>query len=233
MKPLLLNGSPRGRDGNSRQLLGWIAQGLAAAGCETGPTIDLAPAPTRAAPRDAFLAADEVVFAFPLYTDAMPGIVMAFLESLAGADPHRLRGKRVAFVIQSGFPEGIHTEALAAYLARLCDRLGFRHLGTLRKGGVEAIRMMPPTQVGKLAARFRAAGQELGERGSFSPELVARMAGRRRFGPGMRMLLRLLVATGLANVYWNTRLKQHGAFACRFDAPYAEPGARAADAAAA
>ena len=223
MKPLLLNGSPRGKDGNSRKLLGWIAQGLEAAGCESGPTVDLAPDPTRAAAREAFLAAAEVVFAFPLYTDAMPGIVKAFLESLAEADPASLRGKRVAFVIQSGFPEGIHTEALAAYLARLSDRLGFCHLGTLRKGGVEGIRMMPSKQVEKIAARFREAGEELGKKGSFSPELMARMAGRRTFGPVVRLLLRLLIATGITDYYWNTRLKQHGAFARRFDAPYAAP----------
>lgn len=223
MKRLLLNGSPRGKDGNSRKLLSWIGEGLGQAGIATPPTVDLAPDPTRASHRQAFLDADEVVFAFPLYTDAMPGIVKAFLETLASADPASLRGKRVAFVIQSGFPEAIHTEVLGAYLARLCRRLGFRHLGTLRKGGIEGIRMMPDRQVAKVAARFRAAGRELGETGVFSDELVARLAGRRKFGALGRAVVRLLVLTGLGNFYWNTRLKQHGAFARRFDAPYAPP----------
>jgi NAD(P)H-dependent FMN reductase len=223
MKRLLLNGSPRGNDGNSRKLLSWIAEGLAQAGIATPPTIDLAPDPTRASHRQAFLEADEVVFAFPLYTDAMPGIVKAFLEALASADPARLRGKRVAFVIQSGFPEAIHTEVLAAYLARLCQRLGFRHLGTLRRGGIESIRIMPARQVAKVAAHFRAAGKELGETGEFSGELIAHMGGSRRLGFWGRAAVRLLLFTGLGNFYWNTKLKQHGAFARRFDAPYAPP----------
>jgi NAD(P)H-dependent FMN reductase len=225
MKRLLLNGSPRGKDGNSRKLLAWIAEGMAEASIPVPPTVDLAPEPTRASHREAFLDADEVVFAFPLYTDAMPGIVMAFLENVAGADPARLRGKRVAFVIQSGFPEAIHTEALAAYLARLCQRMGFHHLGTLRKGGIESIRIMPAKQVAKVAAGFHTAGQELGETGRFSAELISRMAGTRQFGFIGRAVVRLLVLTGLGNMYWNTQLKQHGAFARRFDAPYAPPAA--------
>jgi NAD(P)H-dependent FMN reductase len=221
MKRLLLNGSPRGKTGNSRRLLAWIAEGLAQAGIATPPTEDLAPDPRHASLRQAFLDADEVVCAFPLYTDAMPGIVKAFLEEVAAADPASLRGKRVAFVIQSGFPEAIHTEVLGQYLQRLCQRLGFVHLGTLRKGGIESIRMMPPKSVAKVAARFRAAGKELGATGAFSPALVARMAGPRRFGRIGRMVVRLLVWSGLGNFYWNSQLKKHGAFARRFDAPHA------------
>jgi multimeric flavodoxin WrbA len=220
MKRLLLNGSPRGKDGNSRKLLGWIAEGMAEAGIPLPPTVDLAPDPMSASHRQAFLDADEVVFALPLYTDAMPGIVKAFLENVAAADPARLRGKRVAFIIQSGFPEAIHTEALGDYLARLCERLGFIHLGTLRKGGIESIRMMPARSVAKVAAGFRAAGKELGETGAFSAELIARMAGTRKFGLIGRAVVRLLVWSGLGNYYWNTQLKKHGAFARRFDAPY-------------
>jgi NAD(P)H-dependent FMN reductase len=221
VKRLLLNGSPRGKDGNSRKLLGWLAEGMAQAGIPTPPTVDLAPDPTRSSHVQAFLDADEVVFAFPLYTDSMPGIVKAFLEGLASADPAALRGKRVAFVIQSGFPEAIHTEVLANHLARLCQRLGFTHLGTLRRGGIEAIRELPAKAVAKIAARFRAAGQELGATGGFSPELVADMAGPRLFGLLVRLVVRLMVLTGVINSYWNGQLKKHGAFARRFDTPYA------------
>jgi NAD(P)H-dependent FMN reductase len=221
VKRLLLNGSPRGKDGNSRRILSWIAEGMQQAGIATPPTVDLAPDPTLASHLEAFVSADEIVFAFPLYIDAMPGIVKTFLEALATADPAVLRGKRVAFVIQSGFPEGIHTEVLGRYLARLCGRLGFQHLGTLRRGGMESIRTLSPRQLARVAACFRAAGKELGERGAFSSELLSRTAGPRRFGPLVRMVLRLLIRTGLLNRYWNTLLKQHGAFAHRFDTPYA------------
>jgi len=217
---LLLNGSPRGKGGNSRTILTWIAQGLGQAGSTSPPIVDLAPDPMRAEHLQAFLDADEVVFAFPLYTDSMPGLVKAFLESFALADKARLQGKRVAFIIQSGFPEGIHTEALGSYLARVCERLTFVHLGTLRKGGVEGIRMMPPKAVDKIQVSFVHAGQELGAKGNFSPELIRTMAEPRTFGWKGRALIRLLGGLGLLNFYWNRMLKRHGAYERRFDAPY-------------
>lgn len=221
MKRLLLNGSPRGKDGNSRKILTWMGQGLDPTGVAASIIVDLAPNPTRPAALQAFLDAEEVVFAFPLYTDSMPGIVKAFLESVAGADPARLRGKRIAFVIQAGFPEGIHTETLGHYLSRLCQRLGFCHLGTLRKGGMESIRMLPPKAVAKVAADFVAAGSELADHGGFSAELVRKMAGPRTFGIVVRTILRLVVVSGFGNNYWNRNLKKNGAFDRRFDAPYA------------
>lgn len=220
MKRLLLNGSPRGKDGNSRKILTWIAQGLEQAGGVAPTIVDLAPDPTRAANLQAFMDADEVVFAFPLYTDSMPGLVKAFLETIALADRSHLHGKRVAFVIQSGFPEGIHTEALGNCLARVCQRLGFIHLGTLRKGGIEGIRMMPPKAVAKIQARFVAAGRELGASGSFSPELIRTMAEPRTFGWTGRTIIQVLGKIGLINYYWNRRLKEHGAYDRRFDTPY-------------
>jgi NAD(P)H-dependent FMN reductase len=220
VKRLLLNGSPRGKDANSRRILAWIAQGLEQAGIASAAVVDLAPDPTCAAHVQTFLDADEVVFAFPLYTDSMPGLVKAFLEAIALADGTHLQGKRVAFVIQSGFPEGIHTEILGAYLARVCERLGFVHLGTLRKGGMEGIRAMPPQQVAKIQSRFVKAGRELGEGGRFSPELIRTMAEPRTFGRKANGIIRLLGAIGLGNDYWNYMLKEHGAYERRFDAPY-------------
>lgn len=220
MKRLLLNGSPRGKDANSRRILAWIAQGLEQEGIAGAAVVDLAPDPTRAAHVQAFWEADEVVIALPLYTDSMPGLVKAFFETIALADRSRLHGKRVAFILQSGFPEGIHTEALGAYLARLCQRLGFVHLGTLRKGGVEGIRMMPPKSVAKIQAQFVQAGRDLGAGGSFSPHMIRTMAEPRTFGWKARGLIRLLGAIGLINHYWNHMLKQHGAYERRFDAPY-------------
>ncbi|MGB8299301.1 MAG: NAD(P)H-dependent oxidoreductase [Polyangia bacterium] len=220
MTRLLLNGSPRGKDANSRKILSWIAQGLEQAGIDPPAIVDVAPDPMRGANIQAFLAADEVVFAFPLYTDSMPGLVKGFLEAIALADKTRLQGKRVAFVIQSGFPEGIHTEALGAYLARVCERLGFIHLGTLRKGGVESIRMLPPKRVAKIQALFVEAGRGLGQEGRFSPELIRTMASPRTFGWTACAIIHLLSGLGLINYYWNHQLKKHGAYHRRFDAPY-------------
>ena len=220
MKRLLLNGSPRGKESNSRLILSWVATGLAKSGIPEPPVIDIARLAERASHLQAFASADEVVFAFPLYTDSMPGVVKDFLEALATVDPAQLRGKRLAFIIQSGFPEAIHTEVLANYLARLCARMGFVHLGTIRKGGVEGIRIMPKSKIRKAEEIFARAGRELRSTGRFSDELIKTTAGRRSFGWMGRLVLRGLIRTGLVNFYWNMMLKKHGSFARRFDAPY-------------
>ena len=69
-----------------------------------------------------FGAADAVLLGMPLYTDAMPGLVMAFIEALAprvGAVNPPL-----GFLVQSGFPEALHSRPLERYLEKLARRLG-------------------------------------------------------------------------------------------------------------
>lgn len=217
MKRLLVNGSPRGKESNSRLILSWIAEGL---GGGDIPVIDLARRKELGAQREAFLDADEAIVAFPLYTDNAPGIMLNFVESLADADRGRLAGKRVAFIVQSGFPESIHSEAVASYLGRLCSRLGFIHLGTIVKGGVEGVRIMPDRMRAKLKANCVRAGRELAAEGRFSDELVERMAKPRRFGPLALLAYRFLSWTGAANFYWDMMLRKNGAYETRFDAPY-------------
>ncbi|MBU1069143.1 NAD(P)H-dependent oxidoreductase [Myxococcota bacterium] len=226
MTRLLLNGSPRGKNSNSRLILSWLTQGMAKAGVAEPPVLDLARISDLESQRAAFLAADEVVLVFPLYTDSMPGLVKAFLEAVGTAEPAQLKGKRIAFVVQSGFPESIHSEAVARYLARVSSRLGWVHAGTLIKGGVEGIRVMPAWQVARTKAAFIRAGRELGRDGSFSDELRARLAGPRTFGPWQLRALRVVMRTGLLNFYWNSMLKKHNAHARRFDAPYGSAARR-------
>jgi NAD(P)H-dependent FMN reductase len=221
MKRLLLNGSPRGKASNSRRILSWIAEGMAAAGAvEDIPVLDLASVKAVASQAEAFAGAQEIVLAFPLYTDSMPGIVKNFLETAARLGPDAHRGKRAAFIVQSGFSESIHSEAVAAYLARLCRRLGMVHAGTLIKGNGEGIRLMPDSANAKLKARFVRAGTELVSDGRFSEGLAGELAKPRILGAWGRFVMRLGVLTGMTNIYWNMMLKKNGAYERRFDAPY-------------
>ncbi len=227
MRRLLLNGSPRGEKSNSRLILSWLAQGISteaasSAGTSSAdlPVLDLAKTAKLEAHKQAFLEAEHVVLALPLYTDSMPGIVKLFFESLASVDAARLKGKSLAFIIQSGFPESIHSEALAKYLARLCARLGCIHAGTIIKGGVEGIRIMPPNMTRKLMENFIRAGRELAADGRFSSSLIEAMARPRTLSPFRQAAFKLLSNTGATNFYWNLMLKKHKAYARRFDAPY-------------
>jgi NAD(P)H-dependent FMN reductase len=221
MKRLALNGSPRGSRSNSRTIIGWIIQGMTEAGAEPPVVLDLARTGELTAQREAFLAADEVILVFPLYTDSVPGILKNFIDSLAGADPRRLAGKRFAFVVQSGFPESIHSEPVAAYLDRLSTRLGFVPAGRAIRGNSEGLRLMPDAMTRKARELFAALGRSLVHTGRFDEEAVRLLGRPRRLGVMARIVTTLLMPTGLMNFYWNMMLKKHGAYARRFDRPYA------------
>lgn len=221
MKRLLLNGSPRGDSSNSRLICAWLAEGMAGVGAPAPDILSLAGPGGTVRAVEAFLSADEIVLVFPLYTDSMPGIVAAFTNALADPDKSVLSGKRVGYVVHSGFPESAQSEPIAAYLERLSARLGCMHLGTVVKGGSEGLRLNPGSGRSKTAERFRTLGRSLAARGAFDAETLAALARPRRLGPGVHILFRLLAPTGLLQMYWNIMLRKHGAYDRRFDRPYA------------
>jgi multimeric flavodoxin WrbA len=219
MKRLLVNASPRGRESNSRLILSWVEQGMALSGAGPIETADLAPSLDFGSLNAKILAADETVIALPLYTDSVPGMVKALIESWDGLP---LKGKRVAWIVQSGFPESIQLETTARYLARLSGRLGMVLCGVLVKGGMEGIRIMPDKMTRKIKTAFVEAGRDLARDGRFSPGLAARLAKPRMYGSFALLCYRAIALTGMTNFYWNMMLKKHGAFSRRFDAPYGE-----------
>jgi NAD(P)H-dependent FMN reductase len=221
MKRLLVNGSPRGAKSNSRLICGWLAEGYAGAGAEAPEILDVVPAKGVETLRAAFLAADEAIIVFPLYTDSVPGIVKNFIDSLEGADPARLKGKRLGWVVQSGFPESVHSEAVAAYLKSLSARLGCSFLGVLIKGNGEGLRLMPASSTAKLKNQFMAAVKSVERGGVFPPDIIERMARPRHFGFLGKLVMAIMSVTGLQNLYFDVMLKKHGAMAHSFDTPYA------------
>lgn len=224
MQVVLCNGSPRGRNSNSRVILSWLEEGLSPG--TPLSCIDLAPASRMQDNMHAARQADLLVLVFPLYTDSVPGLVKAFLESLVEASGGSLEGKSLAFAVQSGFPESIHGEATAAWLERLCRRTGAVHCGTIVKGGMEGTRLMPDSMNRRNRELFRKAGEELARDGRFGAPTVRTLAGMRRFNALGRMVVRIMSVTGVMQMYWKMQLKKHGAWERRFDAPYGTPAMR-------
>lgn len=223
MRLVVFNGSPRGEKSNTRILMEQFLRGFARTSRTAGNEHQvhyLRRVSDQEAFRTAFRAADAALLAFPLYTDAMPGIVKAFIETLAPLCG-REGNPALAFVVQSGFPEAAHSRPVERYNRKLAGRLGCRYLGTVVKGGVEGIQVMPPNMTRRLFTSFESLGESFGRTGELDAGLVRRLAGRERLSPVMRLLYRLLRLTGLTNFYWNGQLKSNGAFERRFAAPYA------------
>jgi hypothetical protein len=153
---------------------------------------------------------------------AMPGIVMTWLEMLEPLDPGRQ--VKIGFIVQSGLPEARQSRAVEAFLNRLPSRLGGEHLGTVVRGGVEAMQFAPAFMFRKMRCAFTNLGRQLASDGRFDEATIAELAGHETMPGWRRALFRVLKLTGVADRCWNKPLRKNHTFAQRFDAPYAPQG---------
>lgn len=215
MRLVALNGSPRGAASNTCLLLGRFLEGFL--GCEGNEAelMHLKSADGQAQAVAAFQRAETLLVAFPLYTDAMPGLVKEFIEALA---PYcgRSGNPALLFLVQSGFPEASHTRHLVPYLEKLSGRLSCRYLGTICKGGVEGIRVQPDFLTRPTLDRVLQLGESFGRTGRLDQEKLEELAGPDRLGKFALYTVHVMSKY----LFWHPQLKKNGAFAARFARPY-------------
>lgn len=212
----LFNGSPRGRRGNTPFFLREIANGFGV-DTETHHLIRIRETEQMV---KAFADAECVVFGFPLYTDSMPGVVKHFIEALEPLT-ERTNNPPIGFVIQSGFPEGLHSRYVERYLEKLAGRLKSPYLGTVVKGNGEGTRLMPEKDNQSLFANLQAIGASLTKNGNFDVAALTAIANPEQFPLVMTPILRFFLRLSIAHSYFDGMLKQNGAFEKRFARPFA------------
>ncbi|HPD95029.1 MAG TPA: NAD(P)H-dependent oxidoreductase [Tenuifilaceae bacterium] len=220
MQLTVFNGSPRNKKSNSKILIEEFLKGYHRV-CDTPVDIHyLANIKETTSHVEAFHQSEIAIIIFPLYTDCMPGIVKNFFEEIAKLDYSS--PKRVGFIVQSGFPEAVHSTYVERYLQKLALRLNFEYLGTIIKGGVEGIQVMPPRMTKKLFDKFQKLGEYFAENEKFSAQIQEQLRKPLRMSATTRLLFNILRLVGLTNLYWNSNLKKNNAYKNRFDKPYAE-----------
>jgi hypothetical protein len=219
MKLAVFNGSPRGRKSNSGVLLEHFLRGFLKTEGNTYDLYYLNQVRDQNRFSRAFGESDSVLLAYPLYVDAMPGLVKEFIESIASSNNRN--PPSLGFIVQSGFPEANHSRPVERYNERLAHRLGSCYLGTIVKGGVEGVQVKPPWMTRKLLAAFITLGETFGSTGIFDPRTIRRLARPERLSFPMRLVYYVLSWIGLVNFFWDSQLKQNGAFERRFAQPYA------------
>jgi len=167
----------------------------------------------------AFKHSEYVILAFPLYTDVMPGLVKKFIEALEPVCGNA-HIKGLGFIVQSGFPEPVHMRAVEAYLEKLTRRIGCPYLGTVVRGGVEGVRVMPERMNRKLFTLFYELGVILDREEVFDPNILKKLAPRETMAPWRLGLFKMLQPLGVTNMYWNRQLKKNGVFDERFNRPF-------------
>ena len=213
MQYLLFNGSPRGKTGNSEIILTNLIEGLSVSPDVSTEVIQLNRPSSREEAAQKIASADCAILVFPLYTDAMPGIVMDFIEKL---EPYKssLVNLNLGFIVHSGFPEGKQSRAVEKYLVRLTTLLGAKFAGTVVAAG----------SMGLSAKRqkvIRQLGRRLPETMVFDTELISRASQFEELSRAMIPIMTILCKAGLLNSYWDKDLKKNGVFADRFSKPYA------------
>lgn len=219
MQLAIFNGSPRGKKSNTALLLKHFREGFTENGGEVVSYDYLIQEKKLAEQVEHFKQAQTVFIAFPLYVDSMPGIVKKFIEEIGKYDG---RGKKILFLVQSGFPEAVHSEGVKKYLQFLTKRWNTECLGIIIKPGVEGIQIMPGSMTKKLFGKMKIFGSQLIKEGKLKEQDLQKMAKPYKFSKGRLLVFRLMRKIGLANFYWNKNLKEHGAYQKRFDAPYLE-----------
>jgi len=219
MQLTVFNGSPRGRKSNSKIILDQFLSGFEAT---PGNSYELHYLNRLKDTEDfvqAFGEAETVLLAHPLYTDAMPAIVKAFIEDL---EP--LSGKEgnptLGLIVQSGFVAAAHSRYVERYWEKFSRRLGSRYLGTIIKGGCEGLHR-GEKQFQKVLKSFYELGKDFGETGQFDQKLVEELAEPEKISTLMRLIVQLVWKVS-GNGYWDGWLKENEAYERSFAQPYVD-----------
>lgn len=219
MQLTVFNGSPRGLKSNTRILLAHFQRGFEETPGNSLLIYDLVHVKDQEVFRQAYAQAEVVLLAFPLYVDAMPGIVKTFIDESLQPLAARESNPPMLFLVQSGFPEGIHSTFVARYLRKLAERMHALCLGTVIKGGVEGIQAQPEKAVRPLMDSFYRLGHGFGQTGELDAELVEKLAQPMRFPKAVQGVLWVMAKLGLADAGWNIDLKRNGAYEKRYAQP--------------
>ena len=215
----VFNGSPRGAKGNTLILLGKYLQGFMSHAGKNSELLHINHLMDLDRQVEAFKEAECVLLGFPLYTDAMPGMVKRFVEAL---EPLKGRPDNppIGFLVQSGFPEAAHSRYVERYLEKLAGRLGSPYLGTIVKGGAEGIQTMPENMTRKLYERMTELGRRFAGTGRLDPHLLRQLGKPERYPAYLAPAFKLFTRLPIASFHWDNQLKQNNAYEVRFARPF-------------
>ncbi|SET34391.1 NADPH-dependent FMN reductase [Natronincola peptidivorans] len=221
MQLVIFNGSPRGKNSNSEVIIQWLIEGLQQEADNPIDLLYLNKTQNHQSYISRIQASDTALIVFPLYTDCMPGIVMAFFEAL---EPLRksLSGLKLGFVVHSGFPEAHQSRFVEKYLQWLAEELDAKYMGTVIMGSSEGIRSMSSSMTKKKRKLFNQLGNSLLLENQFNVEIVKKIAGREKMSNFAAQCFSILSKTGITNYYWNSQLKKNKVYQDRFAKPYSE-----------
>lgn len=212
MSCLIVNGSPRNKKSNSNVMCSWITK-------SDDDVIHLASKASVESYLNLIQKYEDIIVVYPLYVDAMPGIVKRFFEVLE-ENKSIIKGKEVLFIIHSGFSEAVHLRILERYHRILKEILELKRVDTIITPGSEGIRLMPDQMNKKRIILIEKATTLFKKGEEIDSSILSKLAGRETTSMFKRFIFRILKPLGLLDIYWNRQLKQNKIFYKRYDRPY-------------
>lgn len=219
MRLTVINGSPRGKGSNTTILMDAFLKGFMKKEGNHFEVFYLNKKYDEPTLQKNFLHSEAIIVAFPLYTDAMPGIVKEYFELL---EPYKRvnPGLKLGYVVQSGFPESYQSFFIARYLKKITGYFEAEYLGTIIKGGVEGIQIKPNWMKRGILKKFEKLGYHFAHAEEFDRKLIEKLAKPVHLPPFTLIIYRLMHLLRLSNFYWDMQLKKNQAFEKRWDKPY-------------
>ncbi|MBA4366248.1 MAG: hypothetical protein C0403_01235 [Desulfobacterium sp.] len=170
--------------------------------------------------------ADYILLAFPLYTNAMQGRVKRFLEMLTLlSQTSKESNPKLLFLIQSGFPEALHSRVVERYLEKLCKRLNCEYMGTIIRGGIDTINQSLPSFLsGRVICFFqnqmKKIGKKFGETGELDQKLLKQIAFPEKLPWIVILFFKIYAFFGVHYFGFDSVLKENNMWSNRDATPY-------------
>ncbi|MFV0395037.1 MAG: hypothetical protein ACK5LC_11695 [Coprobacillaceae bacterium] len=164
MKTLFINGSPKGRRGNSGTFIETITSEMKSAYVVKNLIQEKVKNIVEEIPKY-----DRIIIVMPLYIHTTPAIVTELFEEMK---VNTQQGKQIGYIVQAGFEESETAKYLVNYLQSYTKRMQFGYMGTIVKPGVAGLSIMPKFMFNKLFKQLRILGKEYDETHAFSKEMI-------------------------------------------------------------
>ncbi len=157
-----------------------------------------------------------VLFVLPLYVHHVPSHVLRFIKGLKPSQGN------LAFFVQSGFPESAQSHYVEGYFEGLSQRLNRTYKGTAIKGGCEALQHVQASTQANMLKPITDTLEHLIIEGFYLDQHLNKLKTPVKFSGLVRVLVSFMFKLGIINRFWNTLLKENGAYALRHARPYLE-----------
>ncbi len=213
MNTIILNGSPKGKIGNSEIFLQQFIKGMTSP-CEV-KYISKENAKELATYVQTF---DAIIFVLPLYIHSMPGVMMRFIEYLEPTLPSE--NKSIGFILQCGFTESSQCKYVERYFRSLAQELNRTYLGTVMKGESAGVYMMPRFMTRKLFKLLQNLGEIYEQTHTFDKSIMEKMQKPYELKGFTLKYLQFATKIGANKILWHKFLRDNNAFDKKLDQPF-------------